>query len=373
MRRAVLLGYFGQGNAGDDAFLRIGDWAVRRYFGATMVLASTPVAPPWGGVLPLWLPSRLPAVWRLKNAFESTLAWKAEHIVLAGGSNLHSSAMLTRFIQLIRRGGPGPHFAVGIGVGPFQDEAAAGRCRELLELLAFVGCRDRQSYERATALAPAARIELTADLAPLLPMAANAPAGPNGAARRGLGVSVCRYEGLTGQDPACDAARLDAVVEGIVAAVGRDRIPEVVLIDMNNHPRTGDVGVHDELARRLAGAVPIRRVLYDSDPVRALAAIAGVEGLLTMRLHGAVFAYCVQTPAVMLAYHEKCYGWADSVGMPPALVVNARPVEPRALDAALAMLAQGGDDRLPTLPLASAQERALRNWNWLPQAMEFAK
>ena len=75
-----------------------------------------PDAPPWGGIVPLWFPGDKPGIWRFKDVFESALCWKAQNVVLAGGSNLHSSDMIRRFVQLVRRAGSGPHFAVGIGV-----------------------------------------------------------------------------------------------------------------------------------------------------------------------------------------------------------------------------------------------------------------
>lgn len=364
MRRGVLLGYFGQQNAGDDAFLRVSDWAVRRYCGVTTALASTPSAPPWGGVVPLWLLDNKPAIWRLKQAFENTLAWRAPHVILAGGSNLHSAGMMTRYIQLVRRAGAGPHFAVGIGVGPFRDAAAESRCGELLNALAFVGCRDRQSFERALGVAPAARIELTGDLAPLLPLVSSEYRRVDGP-RRGFGVILCPHERLVDGDTAAEAARFEIVAAGIIGAVRRGSIDEVVLLDLNNHPVKGDAALHDALARRLEGKVPVRRVRYTLDPVQTLSVLAGLKGVLTMRLHGAVFAYCVGTPAVMLAYHEKCYGWAESVGMPNDLVVNASPIDPDALAAALTRITGSDVPILPSLPVEQAQAMALRNWNWL--------
>jgi hypothetical protein len=67
----------------------------------------------------------------------------------------------------------------------------------------------------------------------------------------------------------------------------------------------------------------------------------------------------------MLAYHEKCYGWAERVGIPVSMVVEARPVARHALATALSVLAEGGDAAMPSLPLDRAQALALRNWDWL--------
>jgi polysaccharide pyruvyl transferase WcaK-like protein len=367
MHRAALLGYFGQQNAGDDAFLRISDWAVRRVCGATMVMAQMPDAPPWGGIVPLWFPGDKPGIWRFKDVFESALCWKAQNVVLAGGSNLHSSDMIRRFVQLVRRAGSGPHFAVGIGVGPFRDSAAEKLCGELLDRLSFVGCRDTQSYERARAVAPAARVELTADIAPLLPIVAP-PRAHASAPRRGLGIVLCPYERVHGGDVAREQQRLDAVAGIVSSAARRGAADEIVLLDMNSHPVKGDAVMHDVLEARLATLpVTVRRVRYAQDPIATLDVIAGLQSIVTMRLHGAVFAYCAGTPAVVLAYHEKCYGWAESVGYPQALVVDATPIDHDALAAAVARVT-GDDVPTPALPVAEAQRLAWRNWEWLPGA-----
>jgi polysaccharide pyruvyl transferase WcaK-like protein len=367
MHRAALLGYFGQKNAGDDAFLRISDWAVRRVCGATVVMASTPAVPPWGGIVPLWFPGDKPGIWRFKNVFESALCWKAQNVVFAGGSNLHSSDMLRRFVQLVRRAGRGPHFAVGIGVGPFRDSAAEKVCGQLLDMLSFVGCRDTQSYARARAVAPAARVELTADIAPLLPIvAAHRIQAPG--RRRGLGIVLCPFERVHGGEVAREQQRLDAVASVVSSAARRGAIDEIVLVDMNSHPTKGDVVMHDVLEAQLATLpVTVRRVRYAEDPVATFDVIAGLRSIVTMRLHGAVFAYCAGTPAVVLAYHEKCYGWAQSVGYPEALVVDATPIDHDALAAAVACISADG---VPTsaVPLVEAQRLAWKNWEWLPGA-----
>lgn len=366
MTRAVLLGYFGQQNAGDDAFLRISEWGVRRYCGATIVLASTSRRPPWGGVLPMLVPDAIRGSWRIQGMVESLLAWRAQHVVFAGGSNFHSGPMMGRFRDLVRRAAGGPHFAVGVGVGPFRDVEAEARCRELLLSLDFVGCRDRQSFERAREVAPSARIELTGDIAPLLPLVA-APGfdAASSSSRRGLGVILCPYEQCLGGDGSHEAARLDVVTHALLDAARRGSVSEAVLIDMNSHPVMGDAAQHDLLAARLQHALPVRRVRYALDPVQILRELATLQGLITMRLHGAVFAYCVRTPTLLLAYHEKCFGWAEAVGLASPLVVSATPIDAEAFRSGLATLTESSTPLLPRLPIEAAQAQAMKNWNWL--------
>jgi polysaccharide pyruvyl transferase WcaK-like protein len=180
---------------------------------------------------------------------------------------------------------------------------------------------------------------------------------------------VCPYERLVGGDVAQEHRRVEAVAEAVIAAVRRGAVDEIVVLDLNSHPVKGDAALHDALEARLAAVpVTVRRVRYHQDPLITLDVIAGLRGIVTMRLHGAVFAYCVGTPAVMLAYHEKCYGWAESVGFPQSLVVDAITIDQAALSAALTLVM---DDNPPSprLPLAEARRQAWRNWEWLPGAV----
>jgi polysaccharide pyruvyl transferase WcaK-like protein len=261
----------------------------------------------------------------------------------------------------VRTARPGPHFAAGVGIGPFRDTAAEAECRELLRELDFVGARDRISYERARALAPDARVELTFDVAALLPEAADAADRAPGRARHALGIALC-HEGWSADGAIRQDRRLDGLAAAIRQALRAAPIDEVVLLDCNRNASRADAAAHLALARRMGGAIPCRHVPYDGNPVALFHAIAGLKGLVAMRLHAAVFAYLARTPALILSYHEKCRGWAEMIGAPAETIFDADRFDAAALAGGVSQLLTA--PARPALPLAEAGRRSRRNWEW---------
>lgn len=358
MHNALLIGYYGEMNTGDDALLAAAAWGMARHFPQARLYSEIARVPRLidAAVTPALGRKLFPGHNWLRGQW---LRRRLRQVVYGGGSIFFNASTLHYWCRLLDGIGAGAHFAAGVSVGPFASRVDETACAELLRRLAFVGVRDAASLARARACCPEARVELTFDLAPLL--AQIDPPAP-AAERRGLGVALCHYERYTGGDVAREAARMDAVAAGLDAAARAGAVDELVLIDFNGHPAMGDHAVHAELAARLGGRVPLRHLAYTDDPFAVLRAVRGLRGLLAMRLHGAVFAYCAQTPCLMLAYHDKCRGWADMVGQPAAQVLDAAPCDPARLAAGLAQLAAA--PALPALPLDDALARTRRNWTW---------
>lgn len=359
MSRALLIGYYGYSNTGDDAFLAVSAWGAAHVFGHHEMWATTrqpltvcgyTIQPVYGRS---WFPRQnvLRAYWR---------ASRVNQVIFGGGSNFHTRTYMDEWCRWLDLAGAGPHRAVGVSIGPFRDHDAEDACARLLSRLTFVGVRDAASYERAVKLAPGTTVEYTFDLAPLLPLAAQAtiPAGTQ--ERRGLGIALCNYERFIDGDIAGEMRRVEQVAAAIQRAAQRGRLDELVLIDFNGDARGGDHQVHCALIDLLGGVIPVRHVCYVLDPMQAMNTIAGLRGIIAMRLHAAVFAYVTETPALLLAYHEKCHEWARTVGADTSLIFNAFHLESEALATGIHQMFSAYTR--PKLPLFQAQQRALRNW-----------
>lgn len=362
MMRVLLRGYYGFRNTGDDALLAATALGVRRAYGdaiAVTALASAipafpgstlvrPAFPP----VPRWRGERRVRLW--------AEALRARAVVFGGGSVFHARAGLPQLEALLRVAGRGPHLAAGVSIGPFRSSDEERACARVLRRMAFLGLRDEESADLARALAPGVPSRLTFDLAPLLlDMGDGVPAAR--AARRGLGIALCDYERFTGGDTRREAIRRARVARAL-RAVPRELVDELVLVDFNGDPESGDADVHADLSARLAGAgIPIRHVRYDARPLEALRTIGRLRAIVAMRLHAAVFAYLARTPAVILSYHPKCSGWAGQAGVPASMVHDSVDFDPadlaRAIETAL-----GGRAPAPSLPLATALERARLNF-----------
>jgi polysaccharide pyruvyl transferase WcaK-like protein len=360
MSRVLLIGYYGHHNTGDDAFLAVSAWGGSHLFGHHDIMATTgapvnlygyPIQPIYGHQ---WFPRQ--------NAIRAyLLASRADQVIFGGGSNFHSRVTVDEWCRWLDRAGPGNHLAVGVSIGPFLDKGAEASCARLLSRLAYVGVRDAASYERAVKLACGTPVEFTFDIAPLLPLAANTPLPSGQQQRKGFGVALCNYERFTHGDHANEAHRITQVAPAIRQVAKSGELDEVVLIDFNGDAYYGDHDVHRSLLDQLGDNIPVRHISYSSDPMDALKIIAGLRGIIAMRLHAAVFAYSTGTPTLMLAYHEKCHEWARTVGVDPSLVFNAYQINVEALAEGITGILSGACP-LPALPTDHAVERAMRNW-----------
>jgi len=353
---ALLIGYYGQCNTGDDAFLAVSAWAARRLgHGAVMANIEAALEVCGYAVQPLYQASWLRALkkWRTLARVRG-----ASRVIFGGGSNFHTTCNMEEWTRWLDRAGAGPHLAAGVSIGPFRDAGAEAACARLLSRLAFVGVRDAASLERAQALHIDTPVELTFDIAPLLLQMTDLPPVHE---RRGLGIAICHYERYTQGDQAVEARRMAQLAAALTRVAQAGLLDEVVLIDFNGHPVYGDTPVHRELADLLGTAVPVRHVPYHPDPRAVLRTIAGLRGLLAMRLHASMFAYLTNTPAVQIAYHEKCHEWARTIGAAPTLSHDSRTVSADALADALTLMLSPHYP-VPTLPVSEALARAGKNF-----------
>ena len=365
--RDSLVGYYGRRNTGDDTFLTVSAWGARRYLGCDEIYAVAGVLPNTHGiqVRPVHFTTQLSTYDRIREWWSYS---RAGSIVFGGGSNFHTRAYMegvSRKLELSRLARRSTvRAAVGVSIGPFRDARAETACAKLLNKLTFVGVRDRASYKRAMEIAPDARVELTFDLAPLLPVVTNVDVGEISRSSNSLGVAMCNYERFVGGRVQDEERRIRIVAESIRNNVGL--VDEVVLFDFNGHEYFGDASVSNALAELLQGAIPVRHFRYEADPVSMLRGIAGLRGMIAMRMHAAVFAFCSRTPFVLLAYHEKCREFGNMIGFPSELTFDASHLEVDAITRGIELILDGNGP-LSLLPVETATENALRNWSWVEE------
>lgn len=362
---AILCGYYGMQNTGDDAFLAVTAWATQKYLQAQTIFARAhrlPVVPTLG-VRPLYPFPPLRGLGRLNLCLEVLRLRRVRHLVWGGGSVVHSERINEDYCRMMDRATVATSFAVGISVGPFPNTRTEVAAARFLNRLAFVGVRDQISYERTLDIAPKANVNLTFDLAPLLlRLPGSRPKCPT-TQRGGLGIALCNYERFVGGDLKRESERLAIVTEAIRTCVLAGAVDRVVMIDFNGHPRFGDHELHAELAHRLGNLVRAEHVRYCDDPAAVMQRIGTLRGMLAMRLHAAVFAFCNSIPTVMLCYHEKCREWSRMIGAPIEQTLDAYDLRADKLSAQIeAMFLSKA--QLPAMTPAEACDRALSNWAW---------
>lgn len=348
----LLTGYYGERNAGDDAFTVIcarslhasgdGPIGVLAKRLPLVQLPDTRVLQPvreWRG-----LADRL-FHWRTTRWLDRGAA------LLVGGGSVFRTARAMVDLEAIVAGHPsGEHAAIGISVGPFPsvaDETAVGHT---LRHFSRLGLRDRPSLQRARELAPHADSRLTFDLAPLLPEACPEVNRAVATSREGLGIALC--------GPQCRDDEIDQLAVRLLDwAPGRVEV--IQLIEFNGGTTSSDRGAHARLAARLAPILRVETIHYNGDPRRTWQAIGSLRGLLAMRLHAAVFGYCTNTPTLVIPYEEKCTAWAAMCGQPDSLVSPLGAITAVHLD-----LIWSGAPR-PSLPVSEAIALARGNFELL--------
>ncbi len=356
-RRGVIFhGFYGQRNAGDDAFARVAstlaeDVGVRhssftawpRAF-AELGISGTAVHPD-----KVLFPGHL----RAKVIAASVAAGTS---VLFGGSTLFQRQRSLDDQLLLARAGRVRLHACGISVGPFatyEHETAVARYLKSFETISV---RDPASYDRVVQLAPNTELTQGFDLALLLPEFTGQPRPSEtaGGARPILGVSVCT-SASRGGDSVADEARLNATLRLVDRAV-RLTGASVRLVVMNGHERHGDSALTASLAQQLDASADVEVVPYSPNVPVLVAAIAECTAMIAMRLHAAVFAFASEVPVLIAAYHTKSRDFVEAVGYPSRVVMttDSNEADDRDLETLLAMLE--GRDRASYSPQLRVKE-----------------
>jgi polysaccharide pyruvyl transferase WcaK-like protein len=364
---AILFGYYGMQNTGDDAFLSVTARAVNKYFRPNSIFAYGHRIPiiHTEGVKPLYPFPQLRVIERLNHFLEPIRLKQAGQLIWGGGSVIHTDSSNEYYCRAIDSVPRALSFAVGVSVGPFRNTKAEKSAARFLNRLSFIGVRDQISLERALGIAPNANVKLTFDLAPLLDIAKDKSQIRHATNRIGLGISLCNYERFVGGEIKKESERIKTVSEAIKACVKDGAIERVVLIDFNGHPQYGDHELHAELAYRISGSVKVEHVKYNEDPTKVIKRIGHLQGMLAMRLHAAVFAFCNSVPNVMLCYHEKCLEWGRMIGAPKEQTLDASHLNTKELAGQIEAILKP-DVIYPAMKPIEAVERAMLNWTWLP-------
>lgn len=298
--RAVALGYQGFGNVGDEAILA----------GIEELLAgsSVEVVAVVGGPEPI---SAFPAARRIvtrrmrPNLASLRAIGRARLLVISGGGLLHDHwvTVIPTYLawSLLARLAGARVVWVGVGVGPLRRPISRRLAGWALRLAACVTVRDRESAGLVAAVAPRVRVTVVPDPALLMARPAARP-------RSGIGFVV---RGPTPGRESETEGMAEALAEAAVEA--RPVRGAVRLLTFGGpRDRAFAEAVCDASA---GGGVTLSLEDLGPDPRDALAALAGLEAVVTVRLHGLLLAALAGTPAVPIAYDDKVASMARQLDL----------------------------------------------------------
>jgi polysaccharide pyruvyl transferase CsaB len=337
--RVLLSGYYGFGNAGDEALLEGLLSGLRSAGHQPLVLSADPEAT-----------ERLHGVasrHRVRGLLPALLGCQA---LVSGGGGL------------------------------LQDRTSARSLRYYLGVLRLARSLARRVVvygQSVGPLSPAGRRAVARTLRGV-PVAVRDDASRDLLA--GLGVPA-----ILTADPALLLEPPEPAAAGSLPDVPADGMAEVVLVPRAGHPELGDglveVGRHflgrgrlvsllalhaaedDSEVSRLAAVLPSARVLAEADHRQALALVARAGLVVSARLHGLILAAAAGTPFLGLVYDPKVAGFlADAGG-----VGFAAPLDhSRLVEAADACRA------LPAAARVRLRERAADGLSWLDRMLRGA-
>ena len=331
----VISGYYGFGNAGDEAILQATIAGIRQHVPQAdiTVLSSDPaVTAAATGVRSLHR-------YRLRDLL---CCMKPGGLLISGGGGLFQDVTSRRsllyylgILRLARARGM-KTMVYAQGVGPLYQASSRAMVRAVLARVNCITVRDRGS----------------ADLLGLMGLSATVIADPAFAlapAPRGRDRTILTAAGVPGDQPIIAvalrpwAAFTNDARTAVAWALGRQAAAHsahIVLIDM--HPSADGVE-SAALAQTLGGICTRLDGPYSPEEIAAVLGIS--TAVVAMRLHAIILASLSGIPSVALSYDPKVTVVCGQLGLPPALDVRTldAPAIDRALDAAFQLDAPGRD------------------------------
>jgi polysaccharide pyruvyl transferase CsaB len=300
-----MLGYFGFGNAGDEAILAAETQALRAALGAAVEFEVVSGDPAHTARV-----HRLAAVSRTDYRGLVAAIRRCDAVVAGGGSLLQdvTSARPVAFyggVMLLARALRKPVFVYAQGLGPIQRKVNRALAGLALRTASYVALRDADSCALAAGLGVRGAVQVPDPVLGLEP-----PESPGA----GLAVALRPWTGQSDWLP------------GIVAAL-KEVEDHIVVVAFHG-------GQDVELAGELAAGVGSSARVVSGDHDSVLAAVAGARATLGMRLHALIAAAAARRPFVALSYDPKVTAFARQAGQPVAATLPG-PVDPAALAEAL--------------------------------------
>jgi len=340
--RILISGYYGFGNAGDEAILAgtIGALRSRMPSCDLTVLSADPPATQAAYAVRAVGRWNWPTVWREIGAAD---------LLLQGGGGLvqdatsSKSALYYLAVLAAARIRSRPYVVYAQGVGPLTGRSTRWLTGRLFSRAAAITVRDGASAELLVELGvPPDRITVTADAAALLepvPPEDVAHLLPDRAAGPRVGIALREVAGAEG------------LVHGAQQAADwlRDtQGAQVIFLPL--HARD-DVELAARAASESGGEVVGSQ--HPLSPAELLSVVGSLDFVIAMRLHAAIFAAAQAVPFAGLSYDPKVSAFAESVG------ARCAPATARAQDV-VAVVREAWERRDEETPRRSEASRRLR-------------
>jgi len=359
-RRIAVVGFFGAGNAGDDA---IGTAVCETLADAADVHISRKGIDPFTGhdVHPFRL--------TLGNLF--TEIRRADTVVITGGTHFHDvdddrRRILKKFfgflsLVMMARLSLSDVFLIGHGVGPIERRWTELVLRLLLLFVDGISVRDPDA---ANLLAERLNHDcvLAFDLAATLDVADEPTRGchdsDDGAV---IGVSVTPVDQVYSDRPCEDRERIERIASTLDSVTNGSDVSRIHIYAFHTGSEDADLALSEALSEALG--VESEIIAYRNDPEALFRQVGRADYFVGMRYHSIVYGYLNELPMVTIPYHDKCRYFSKYVGYNRAGVVDPL-VAPDQFETQVRQLVKSPSDYAASMDKAEARRLAERNFQF---------
>lgn len=311
----VFVGFYGQQNTGDDAFVEVASsgaslyWKKEnlRFLGISSKLPRT-IVPVKG------YPMRLPKSYEIQK---NILIKNTDYLISAGGSTIHSKLKPDNpkhiALELKKTNKKLKVGAIGVSIGPFKTVDDEKAVQKYLREIDFIALRDQRSYDYVKSIHVPYEPVNAFDLAALLPEIYNYKKLRVVRQKKIIGISVCRNESISKTGLLSNEERRNKVIIELIKELDRDDDILFKFFIINGNPTIGDL----ELTKRTileANPKNFEIVNYTRDVQTMWKEVADCDFVVSTRLHAAIFACFANTPFALVEYHTKCTDFLEDVG-----------------------------------------------------------
>jgi polysaccharide pyruvyl transferase WcaK-like protein len=354
MDEVLVVGYFGFGNAGDDA-IGIGtvEWIQERCEPVDIAVVS--------GDAPLFDDGEVTNVRFSPLAIAHSVIQRGD-VVVTGGSHFHDRYRTRRgalkvftfyltlvvFSKVLRK----EVHLLGHGVGPLDGTLSASATGVVFWLADTATVRDPQSVRELPGPVPDPVVAF--DTSVLLDRPET-----DSTDESVLGVSVTpAFAKLEGR-PHRDNELVSAIATAIDDPAVRDHIDRVVVYAFHTGAYNDDLSMSHALADAIKG-LPTAVKPYDDDPVEFVEATGAADYFLGMKYHSLVFAFFHATPTVAVSYHPKCRWFHEYVGVEQVSVLEKETMVDDGCDDRLRSMVEDPSKFTAEMSIEEAEQKARR-------------
>jgi polysaccharide pyruvyl transferase WcaK-like protein len=254
--------------------------------------------------------------------FDSVLLRKFNCLIVGGGSILHSHENIRWKFEILKKMKKNNRkvFAANLGVslGPFKSDKDLEICREYLDDVDVSIFRDKWSADLANKISKNKNIYSSLDNTLLLPQICQKEFSEI----RNIGPE----EDLVGlffvakKDWGNFADRVKKYEEIVNNILARGK--KIILFNFYVGDIYRDSEVNEILKKKSKNPERIQIHNFTGDIFASIRQMARCQRIVSMRLHGIIFAYLLGIPFISLEYDQKNKNFCESVGYPNELILK---------------------------------------------------